>query len=345
MEWLVESTATNLKIGPFLDIADGITPLTGLAGSMTVYLSRNGGAFAVRASVAAITHDRDGYYNVPLGAADVGVAGSRLRLEVTDEATHVPVWENYRVVTESEYNAAIGASGTLYATAAEVRAKKIAGETVDLSAYTNDDIETELNLVSRYVEEICNDIFYTKTETNKFDGSGTPRLFFHPRIPYRLISVTSAKEYDIDGSTLLDTYTEGTDFIVRDYWLEMAKDFPGDSPRRRYGSGGVWPKGQQNIWIEGTWGRSSCPPEIKRAAILWVLEYLMPGSTGQAPKDIVQVNWSDFTLSYKQGEDTTGLSTGFPEIDRLLHSHVNHVDMFQAVPDNKQTFDNRLIDG
>lgn len=224
-----------------------------------------------------------------------------------------------------------------YATLAEVKALKSGGVVSDVeSSYTDDEINTEIDLMESLIENICNDTFYTVTATYKFDGNGLTKLFFQPEVVARLISVTSVKDYDTNGTTLLHTYTEGTDFVAYDYYLETPVAWPEDTPRRGIFRGGVWPKGQKNIWVEGTWGRATTPPEIKRATLLLTLERLMPGFMKLSPKDVSQVVWGDFTASFKgigKGE-----STGYAEIDRMLERYVNRVDMFLAIPDDASRY-------
>ena len=228
-----------------------------------------------------------------------------------------------------------------YVTHDEVLAFKVAGSVVDLSAYTHGELDTEIALFESLVEAICNDIFYSKTEAVQINGSGTAKIFFYPVVPYRLMSITSVKEYDTDLTTLLETYVEGEDFVKFDYYLETVQWYPGDSPRRRFTAGGTWPKGQKNIAVAGAWGRSSVPAEIKRAVILLVLERLIPGSTGIVGTSIKQASWPDFSITF--GGESVGMSTGFVEVDRLLELHVNRIGMFQVVPESKQLHDDIYV--
>jgi len=212
-----------------------------------------------------------------------------------------------------------------YITAAEVVAYKVDGEVVDLSGYSTAEIEAKIALVESMVETICNDIFYVKTETNLFDGVGRPTVFFAPRVPYPLISITLCQEIDIDA-TVLEVLTENDDFVKYEHYLEVAKAWPGDSPRRGAFRGGIFPKGQKNIQVTGTWGRSTTPLEIKEACYLLVLELLVPQSTGMPPSDVTQAVWSDFTVTFKGGE--AGQETGYAKVDRMLARYVNYVDLF-----------------
>lgn len=340
MEQLTRNTAATVTVGPFLSVDDGVTPVEDLAATMTVYLSKDGGAFAARASTGTITYSRDGFYLVPLSAADVGAVG-RLRLQVTNESVHLPVWENYNVVGVSTYSDPSGA-GSLYVTEAEVRAKKIGGEVVDLSAYTDDELAAEINRACRLIDAVTGDIFYSLTEAIDFDGPGMTRLFFPPKRPYILTSVSYVWEMDADGATVLYRFTEGEEYKRYNYFIETLTKYDYDSPRLRFASGGRWPRGQQNIRVCGQWGPSSTPSDISWAAMMLTLEGLMPGSSGMTSADYRQVTWPDFTVTFGGSEKYYGQATGYPAVDRVLERYLNHASMFLAVPNTRPLYEGPL---
>lgn len=105
MQELRQSTAVTITMGPALDKTDGVTAETGL--SPTVYLSKNGAAQAARNSATAITHDRDGFYRVPLNANDTDTLG-HIRAQFTDAATHLPVWEDFNIVATNYWDSKYG---------------------------------------------------------------------------------------------------------------------------------------------------------------------------------------------------------------------------------------------
>ncbi len=223
-----------------------------------------------------------------------------------------------------------------YAANADVTGFKIDGSTIDLTQYTSGEITTEIAFAEELIEEICEDIFYSKTETNTFDGTGNVKLFFMPKVKYRLLTVTSVRELDLDGTTVLDTLTENVDFKLYPFYVETSRYVEGDSPRRRFGTGGVWPTGQNNIQIAGTWGHPAVPAEIKRATILLALERLKPGSTNQTPGDVRSIGWDDFRVSFKaSGASNTYSETGLNEVDRILRRYLNDVDLFLSIPFTK----------
>jgi hypothetical protein len=212
-----------------------------------------------------------------------------------------------------------------YASVAQVKALKVDGAVVGLSAFTDAEIGDEIALVEELIEKLTNDIFYTKTETNYFDGNKDIALFFAPRVAYQLISVTTCKDVDIDG-TVLETFTENDDFVKYSHSIEVSTAWSGDRPRRGVFRGGVWPFGQKNIEVAGTWGRATVPAAIKRVTIWLTLEKLVPGSTNMSNADVSQISWPDFTMSVRG--DLFGKLTGYVEVDRILEDYMNFSDMF-----------------
>lgn len=103
MLYLKQSTAANVKIGPFVDATDGVTVEDGLTVSQgDVLLSKNGTALTQKNEATACTHDAIGYYLCPLDATDTGTLG-RLQLAVS-EAGACPVYHEYMVVTANVYD-------------------------------------------------------------------------------------------------------------------------------------------------------------------------------------------------------------------------------------------------
>ena len=108
MFFLRQSTATTVKIGPFLDETDGITAETGLTISQAdVRLTKNGANIAHKNNANAATHDELGWYNCNLDATDTNTLG-RLQLMV-HESGALPVWHEYQVVTANTWDTLCGA--------------------------------------------------------------------------------------------------------------------------------------------------------------------------------------------------------------------------------------------
>jgi hypothetical protein len=106
-QWIKQSTAATVKLGPFLDDTDGKTAKTGLTISQAdIRLSKNGGAFAQSNNTAGATHNENGYYDVPLNATDANTLGT-LRVAVSKSGT-LPVWQDYMVVPANVWDSMFG---------------------------------------------------------------------------------------------------------------------------------------------------------------------------------------------------------------------------------------------
>lgn len=101
---LKQSTAVTISLGPFVDDADGKTAEGGV--SLTVYLSKNGGAMATRNSATSIVHDSLGYYRVPLDATDTNTVG--LIRVMASPSGALPVWRDFLIVPANVFDALMG---------------------------------------------------------------------------------------------------------------------------------------------------------------------------------------------------------------------------------------------
>ena len=119
MQWLKQSTAVTVKIGPFLDESDGKTAETGLTiAQADVRLSKNGGNIAQKNESSACTHDELGIYGCPLDATDTNTLG-RLQLFV-HESGALPVWHDFLVVPAVTYDSLVSGSDYLTVDAVQV---------------------------------------------------------------------------------------------------------------------------------------------------------------------------------------------------------------------------------
>lgn len=101
---LRQSTSVDLPIGPFLDATDGVTPETSLTITQPdVRLKKNGGAWAQKAAAQTLSHEENGFYEVTLDATDTDTLGL-LRLAVFESGA-APVWEDFLVLTQGEWDA------------------------------------------------------------------------------------------------------------------------------------------------------------------------------------------------------------------------------------------------
>jgi hypothetical protein len=108
-QWIKQSTASTIKLGPFLDDTDGKTPETGLTISQAdIRISKNGGAFAQSNNTAGATHNENGYYDVPLNTTDTNTLGT-FRVAVSKSGA-LPVWEDFMVVPANVWDSMFGSS-------------------------------------------------------------------------------------------------------------------------------------------------------------------------------------------------------------------------------------------
>lgn len=227
-------------------------------------------------------------------------------------------------------------------TLAQVKAFRPIGSTTipDFSDFSDEELQAILDDAESTVEMLTNNIFETVADTIYVDGSGLKELFLNVKKPYPIISITSVQEVDIDG-TVQNTFTEGTDFTVEKYSLVLADRY---FSLRTAIHNGVWPEGDRNIKVTGNWGMSSVPAAIKKAIkLLTIVNSLGPkyagiGIGGSADEDIVQEEWSDYTVTYKgstpsikQREKGIQNLTGYIEIDRLLSPYINYANLFIAI--------------
>ena len=103
MQYIKQSTAATLKIGPFVDDTDGKTPETALdIAQADVRLSKNGGNMAQKTEATSCTHDELGVYGCPIDATDSATLG-RLQLFVVETGA-LPVWHDFMVVPANIYD-------------------------------------------------------------------------------------------------------------------------------------------------------------------------------------------------------------------------------------------------
>lgn len=107
MLYLKQSTAATIKLGPFVDDSDGKTAETGLTISQAdIRLSKNGGDIAQTNNSAGATHDKLGYYNVPLNTTDTNTLGT-LKVIVSKSGA-LPVFADFMVITAEAYDTLCG---------------------------------------------------------------------------------------------------------------------------------------------------------------------------------------------------------------------------------------------
>lgn len=124
MQWLRQSTAVTVKMGPFLDSTDGNAKEEALAiVQADIRLTKNGGAYAQTNNAAGATHDENANYGVPLDTTDTGTLGT-LRVHIHKSGA-LAVWHDFMVVPTNVWDSLFGADKL------QVDLTQIGGQAID----------------------------------------------------------------------------------------------------------------------------------------------------------------------------------------------------------------------
>lgn len=121
---LKQSTSIDIRIGPFMDAVDGVTPETGLtlAGAdQAEVLKANGAATATMAGAFVAVSGSDGWYDYTAATGDVDTIGE-IVFVVQDTSISLPVFVRAQVVEGDIYDAFYGSGATLAADIALIKA-------------------------------------------------------------------------------------------------------------------------------------------------------------------------------------------------------------------------------
>jgi hypothetical protein len=116
VNYLRQSTAVDIGIGPFVDSTDGVTAETGLTiAQADVRLKKNNGAWAQVNDATSATHEENGWYEKELDATDTNTVG--ILIIAVNESGALPVWREFQVLEEVVYDALFAAAAAGYGTA------------------------------------------------------------------------------------------------------------------------------------------------------------------------------------------------------------------------------------
>lgn len=186
--FLKQSTATTMTLGPFVDSTDGVTAKVALTiGQSNIQLSKNGGGFSQTSETSpSVSHDVDGWYSVPLTAADTDTIGV-LKLQITMPGA-LPIWVDVNVVSAAVYDSLFGTE-SLTPNNADIVLTKTAAESTD----------TKLTITR--AAKLDRDIAHAAAaETYKADVSG--------------LSTFNPANDAVANVTLVDTTTTNTDMVA-----------------------------------------------------------------------------------------------------------------------------------
>lgn len=211
-QYLRQSTAATLKLGPFVDTDGAAT--TGLTISQAdVRLSKNGGNMAQKNESTSCTHDEIGLYDCPVDATDTNTLG-RLDVAVAESGALIVV-QSYSVIPATIYDQMFAASfprgpvlasGTLGATGNSTTALHLTG-----LAYADDAINGNAIVIFDVSAGLAYSTYITAF-ANTGDLATVPTLPFTPEASVDTYIVLAAKK-DPDVATILaDTNELQTDW-------------------------------------------------------------------------------------------------------------------------------------
>ena len=103
---LRQSTAVDIRMGPFVDPTDGVTPVTGItlaAADQAEVLKVDGAATAAMAGTFAAVTGADGWYDYTVATGDVNLVGEVVFV-VQDASACLPVFVRAMVVEEEVFD-------------------------------------------------------------------------------------------------------------------------------------------------------------------------------------------------------------------------------------------------
>jgi len=106
--WLRQSTAREIKLGPFVDQTDGFTAEGALTiAQADVRLAKNEGDWAQKNEATTLVHEENGWYRCLLNATDTDTLG--ILIVAVNEAGALPVWREFLVVPANVWDSYLGA--------------------------------------------------------------------------------------------------------------------------------------------------------------------------------------------------------------------------------------------
>ena len=197
---LKQSTAIDIRIGPFVDATDGVTPETGVSlgsADQAEVLKANGAATVAMGGTFAAVTGCDGWYDYTVAVGDVDTVGEVVFV-VQDSSLCLPVFTRATVVEENVYvawYAASAAAGT-----------DLASILTDTNELQSDDIPGKIVTLDAVVDTVKVDTAAILVDTNELQTDDVPGL----------ISTLSGKVDTVDGivdAILVDTNELQTDDI------------------------------------------------------------------------------------------------------------------------------------
>lgn len=152
MQFLKQSTGIRIRVGPFMDYSDGVSPVTtvDLTTADEAELLKNDGAATVDISGAAWTAiaDADGWYNLTLTASHTDTLG-HLTVVVQDQDLCLPVFKDFTVVSGNVFDSLMSGSDYLQVDAVQIGGVSAASQISNTTAIkaTTDKLDDMVEVV------------------------------------------------------------------------------------------------------------------------------------------------------------------------------------------------------
>ncbi len=212
-------------------------------------------------------------------------------------------------------------AGTITLISTDELTDELAGATVTI---TSGERQETIERIENLIEQITKDRFYAKAFVIYKNGNDNDQLFLG-LIP-DILTVTEILISGVELTSSWWTYNANSVYLDPEAVTVEAGDRAELHLRLKY-KRKLFPKGIGNIKITGTMGWSSCPLQIKKAAVMLC----------QAENDItLYPGYGSFKseklgdYSYTRGEQTKVLS-GIDRIDKLLYNFIRRKPMMGAV--------------
>src|SRR3990167_6107497 len=155
--WLKQSTAMDVKIGPFVDATDGVTPETALTITQPdIRLAKNGGAWAQKNAAQTLSHEENGWYEVALDATDTNTLG--ILVVAIYESGALPVWREFLVVPANIYDSLVSGSDALQVHANEITAGLITAAAIATGAIDADALAADTITAAKVAADVSAEI-------------------------------------------------------------------------------------------------------------------------------------------------------------------------------------------
>ena len=201
---------------------------------------------------------------------------------------------------------------------------------VSLGSHTDTSILEFIQTAEALVERYTKTRFYSGTLTLYLDGKGSSRLWFAPTTHLKGLTITSVDIWDRDDGVSEESLDTPDDFILHASGEYLLRTGGGSTKRLTEGDPYylIWPTGEENIKVIGTFGESAVPSPIKWVCALLVAKRIDTDFVGLHEK--TSIRWPDYGETRVTSGRRLPAITGNPNIDMILSAYKRGALMFGA---------------